>query len=212
MLVLAGCAPGVVESVGPVPASPTVTPVTVKPSPSLTPSPSPSPSSTQMPSPSPASTPTALPSAFPSYPADLPTEDPELAAIVGGWQAYQRVYEKFASDPFGFTDFTETQYVTTGFEGTGILERIEMLREENLALAGGMRFSDLEFGEYRYNSEGARSVVMSYCFDIDELEVRDLSSGELVERSGRFVEEAFMTEGRDGIWRVEGLRTLDETC
>lgn len=53
---------------------------------------------------------------------------------------------------------------------------------------------------------------MSYCFDIDELKVRDLNSGELVERSGRFVEEAFMTEGRDGIWRVEGLRTLEETC
>lgn len=191
-----GCTPEAVESPTPTP-SPVETTVTPSESPTVeSPSPSPSPS----------------PTVFQSYPVDLPTEDPETAAIIEGWQEYQRVYEKFAMDPFGYTDFTETQYVTTGHESTGILERIEALREENLALVGGLRYSDLQIGEFTNNSEGLRSTVLSYCLDINELQVRDLESGELVERSGRFAEQAFMTRGHDGTWRVEGLNTLDETC
>ena len=119
-LVLAGCSPA---------EGPTESPsVSVEPSPTveqttLAPSSSPSPTVESV-------SPTPVPTEFQSYPADLPTEDPESAAIIEGWQAYQRVYEKFASDPFGYTDFTETQYVTTGHEATTVMERIQALREE----------------------------------------------------------------------------------
>lgn len=68
-----GCTPEAVESPTPTP-SPVETTVTPSESPTVEPpSPSPSPS----------------PTVFQSYPVDLPTEDPETAAIIEGWQEYQ---------------------------------------------------------------------------------------------------------------------------
>lgn len=199
---LVGCSPGAEESPSP---SPEPVETTVSESPVVSPSPSPT---TESPSP----TPTPTPSVFQSYPADLPTEDPESAAIIEGWQEYQRVYEKFAKDPNGYSDFTETQHVTWGHESVVILERIQAMREENLELLGGRSFRDFDVGELEPNAEGQRTALLTYCLDLGQLQLRDAVSHELVERTGAFKEEAWMLEGADGIWRVEGLNTLEDPC
>ena len=195
-LALVGCTPEESPTPSPSPSAELQSPA---------PSPSPSPA-VESPSPSPS------PTAFQSYPGDLPTEDPVSAAIIHGWQEYPRVYEKFATAPNAYSDLSETQHVTWGHESTVILDRIDALRDQGLELVGGRRFSDMQLGQISSNAEGLRAVQLTYCLDISQMQVREVESGELVERSGAYKENAWLVEGPDGLWRVEGLNTLDEPC
>ncbi|GAA4894021.1 hypothetical protein GCM10025789_09030 [Tessaracoccus lubricantis] len=142
----------------------------------------------------------------------LPTEDPESAAIVAGWQEYQRVYEKFAMAPNEYSDFTETQYVTTGHESVVILDRIAGFRENGLELVGGVAFHDLAVGPPTDEPDGTSTATIEYCLDLNQLQVRDVATGDLVARSGRFEEVAYMRQGLDDVWRVEGITSSDEEC
>lgn len=154
--------------------------------------------------------PTPAPTLFESYPGELPTEDAESAAIIAGWQEYQRVYEKFAKAPNKYTDYTETQYVTTGHESIGFFDKIDALRDRGLELVGRRAFRDLSVSKTVSEPDGTSTAVLTYCLDLDALEVRDVSTGELVERGGVYEEVAYMRQGLDGVWRVEGLNTLEE--
>ena len=193
-----GCTPEAVESPTPTP-SPVETTVTPSESPTVEPpSPSPSPS----------------PTVFQSYPADLPTEDPETAAIIEGWQEYQRVVEKFSKDPDGYTDteLVETQEVTWGVELRTVINRILALRENDLEYLGGTAFRDIAVGEYGADSEGLRTVTLTYCLDVSRAQLRNTLTDDVIDREGTFIEEALMTEGPDGIWRVTELRAESATC
>ena len=191
-----GCTPEAVESPTPTP-SPVETTVTPSESPTVEPpSPSPSPS----------------PTVFQSYPVDLPTEDPETAAIIEGWQEYQRVYEKFAMDPFGYTDFTETQYVAVDPEASTILNRIQALRERNLEFLGGSVFRNVEVGAFGSDPDGLRTAVLEYCADMNQASLRNRETEEIVERSGTYLERALMVEGPDGVWRVSDFEVEEATC
>lgn len=181
-----------------------------EPSPSPTPSavePSPVQSPTPVSSPAPTPTPSPTPTAFPSYPADLPTEDPETAAIIKGWQEYWRVYEKFAADPLGSKDLTETQYVTTGEESTGIVEDIESLREERLRTEGGLAFRDVSV-----EIDATDVADVSYCVDLTGYRVFEIDSGERVPRDVQMTETATMQKGQDGVWRVAKIRNKEAQC
>lgn len=168
-------------------------------SPSATLSPSSTPPSTPAPKPSP--TPSPSPTAFPSYPVTLPTEDPVTAAVIHGWQEYQRVYEKFGSDPLGTQDLTETQYVTTGEEATGLLDSIDELRRERLRLGGGMVFRNVEV-----DVVSPSQALVHYCLDLTNFLVFDIDSGERLIRKGGLQETSTMSLGKDGVWRVEKVR------
>ena len=199
---LVGCSPGAEESPSP---SPEPVETTVSESPVVSPSPSPT---TESPSP----TPTPTPSVFQSYPADLPTEDPESAAIIEGWQEYQRVYEKFAKDPNGYSDFTETQYVTVDPESVTVLDRIQALREQNLAVVGGSAYRGFEVGAISTTVEGLQTAVLTYCLDLNQFQLRDLTSGEFVQNGGTYRETAVMVEGQDGVWRVADVLSEAAAC
>ncbi len=189
-------------------------------SPSDEPSPSPTPSAvepsavqspTPVSSPTPTPTPSPTPTAFPSYPADLPTGDPETAAIIKGWQEYWRVYEKFAADPLGSKDLTETQYVTTGRQSTIILDAIASFRESRLRSEGGRLVRDVSVGQITETAEGATAVV-EYCVDAEQLRVFNIDTGEQVPRSGTYSESASMLQGPDGTWRVELIQNEKAKC
>ncbi|SHI33875.1 hypothetical protein SAMN02745244_00137 [Tessaracoccus bendigoensis DSM 12906] len=178
--------------------------------PSPSPSPSPSaPSVTPTPTPSPSPTPTPTPTAFASFPADLPTEDPETAAVIEGWQAYWKVYEKFAADPASFKDFTETQYVTTGKQSVGILDELEQIREAGLRSDGGRQFRDIDVV---INDGSPRTAVVSYCMVLDSLRVVDAETGERVVRTGSVLEQDTLEEMPDGSWRVALVRNKAAVC
>lgn len=144
----------------------------------------------------------------------MPTDDPETAAIIHGWQEYWRVYEKFAADPSGFTDFTETQYVTTGEESDLILDRIATLRHRNLKVEGAQRFRDVSVDEIRETLDGLRTTGVSYCADNSERRLIDAATGEVVPRKGgdTYRETASMVEGLDGIWRVASMENEESSC
>ncbi|WP_040282501.1 hypothetical protein [Tessaracoccus massiliensis] len=202
---LVGCSPGDEESPSP---SPEPVETTVSESPVVSPSPSPT---TESPSP----TPTPTPSVFQSYPADLPTEDPESAAIIAAWQEYQRVMDKYLADPDGYTDFTETQNVTTGEEQNIVLDTVQLYRERRIQSRGGLSFDSLTIGEMQPTGEGGQpQVALSYCVD--------RSQGRVVTYDGevfptdhlqpRFKEVSTMEQGLDGVWRVAVVRNGDEPC
>ncbi|MDO5691850.1 MAG: hypothetical protein Q4G70_05115 [Pseudomonadota bacterium] len=167
------------------------------------------------PSPSPAVvSPSPTPSVFQSYPADLPTEDAVSAAIIDGWQEYQRVLDKFLADPHGFSDFSETQIVTTGEHMNTIIRNIEVYREHNIRSVGRLSFDDLAVGEVRPSAEGTREADLSYCVDRTQAKAETydgepFGTGELIPR---FPEVATMVEGLDGIWRVGLIRNREEPC
>lgn len=194
-----GCTPEAVESPTPTP-SPVETTVTPSESPTVEPpSPSPSPS----------------PTVFQSYPADLPTEDPETAAIIEGWQEYNRIVEKYLSDPNGYSDFTETQIVTTGEEQNGILDTIQLYREHDIRARGGLTFDQLSLGEPMPTGEaGNAQVTVSYCVDRRDSYVETYGGEEFPTDHlvPRFQETATMEEGLDGIWRVAQIRNSEEPC
>lgn len=190
VVLLVGC--GDVESPGP---SPTPSSVSPSPTPTLTPTPTP--------------TPTPSPTAFPSYPADLPTEDPVKAAIIAGWQEYWRVYEMFAADPAGFTDFTETQYVTTGEASSMILQSLGNLKDKGLRSEGGREFHDVTVEIV----EGEPSAgIVRYCARLEGLRVFDVATGERLPRSGALSEEMTLQEMPDGSWRVSTIRNETAQC
>lgn len=190
----------------------TESPEPVEPSPVVTESPSPSPT---VGAPSPSPSPSPSPTAFQSYPADLPTEDPESAAIIAGWQEYQRVLRKFSADPQGFTDFSETQYVTTGEKANGILDEIEGYREQGLRILGDFRYDNVEVGEAALADHGSREAVVSYCVDRAAMKVVDYEGRENAtdHLTPRYPESATLVEGADGTWRVALVRNDQEaTC
>lgn len=183
-----------------------------EPTPSPTPSavePSPVQSPTPVSSPTPTPTPSPTPTTFPSYPADLPTEDPETAAIIKGWQEYWRVYEKYAADPRGDLDLTETQYVTTGEESTLILERLAHLKKEGLRSEGGIIFRDVVVS---MQGGTPTTALVTYCADVSQLKVTDLDTNEPFERTGTLAEEVLMEQGKDGVWRASRVRNEANTC
>ena len=191
-LLLVACSPGGGQSPTPVKSSGEV------PSPSITAAP--------IPSPSPTPSASVVPSALASFPADLPTADAESAAIIEGWQAYWRVYEKFVADP-SLTDLTETQHVTTGEESNGILATIEQLRAEGIRSEGGRQFRDVVV-----NLVGSDSATVAYCIDLSGLRVFDTKTGELVPRSGQLREQATLRKMPDRSWRVEQIRNESAQC
>ena len=192
LVLLVGCSPAEEPS-------PSPSPTAVTPSPSPTPTPSSIPSVSPSPSPS--------PTAVESYPADLPTGDPESAAIIAGWQEYFRVLDKFAADPFGYTDFSETQYVLTVDAANMIIEQIERMRLARLRSDGGFIFRNVDLTEVSEGSDGARTATVTYCVDAAQLRVFNLDTGERLPRAGTLQETAQMEQGRDGKWRLSGLST-----
>lgn len=200
-VLLVGCTPGG--------GSPTPTSSVVVPSLSVEPtvvSPSPEPT------PEPA---TPSPSVFQSFPADLPTEDAVSAAIIAGWQEYIRVLEKFSADPLGFTDFTETQYVTTGQKSTGILDDIGMLREDRVRILGDFRYAQVQVGAPSALPSGVQSVEISYCVDRSQMRVVGYDGVEepTDHLNPIYPEQATLEQQGDGTWRVAGVRNQqDQTC
>ena len=173
--------------------------------------PSPVQSPTPLSSPTPTPTPSPTPTTFPSYPADLPTEDPETAAIIKGWQEYWRVYEKFAADPLGSKDLTETQYVTTGEEATLILDKLAALREERLRVQGGVVFRAVEV-EKGLSSSEPRTAQLSYCLDRSHMQIMKIDSDERVPAEGTLAETALLVLMPDGSWRVSQITNEIKTC
>lgn len=172
-------------------------------------SPTPSAVTTSVPvaSPTPSTSPT--PTVMPTYPSDLPTESPENAAIIAGWQEYWRVYEKFAADPNGYTDFTETQYVTTDEESVVILDSIAGLRELGVRVVGGSVFRDVSVEVLEKDI-----AEIAYCSDTTQVDVRYIDSGETFERdvADSYLETATMWKGDDDIWRVAKIRNEAAPC
>lgn len=197
---------GCVLAVGCVPAAdptPTPTPVvSVAPTPSPTPTPSPSPS------------PTPSPTAFPSFPADMPTEDPETAAIIAGWQEYLRVYEKFAADPVTPVDVAQVQWVTTGTETSAFLGSLDKGRERRIKLVGPQQFRAVTVGTVTPSADGAKQSVISYCVDSSRVQLINIDTNQQVQRttSPTFLESATMERGADGVWRVGGISNREASC
>lgn len=152
--------------------------------------------------------PTPSPTAVASFPDSLPTDDPEKAAVIAGWQEYWRVYEKYAADPTGFADYTETQYVAIGEEANLILDRLELLRSQKLRNEGGMVFRDVEV----VLDSARATAIVTYCSDLASLRVRDVISGEYVVRTGTMAETASLERGADGKWRVFQIRNDVREC
>lgn len=174
---------------------------------SVSPAPTAVTTSTPVESPTPSASPS--PTVMPTYPSDLPTESAEEAAIIAGWQEYWRVFEKFAADPNGFTDFTETQYVTTDEESVGILESISSMRERGVRMVGGSVFRDVSI---EVLEEGVAEVV--YCADTTQMDVRHVESDEPYQPdvADSYRETATMWEGKDGTWRVAKIRNEAASC
>ncbi|WGT46641.1 hypothetical protein [Tessaracoccus lacteus] len=172
-------------------------------------SPEPTAVTTSSPVASPTPTTSPSPTVIPTYPSDLPTESAEEAAIIAGWQEYWRVFEKFAADPNGFTDFTETQYVTTDEESVGILESISSMRERGVRMVGGSVFRDVSI---EVLEEGVAEVV--YCADTTQMDVRYVESDEPYQPdvADSYRETATMREGKDGTWRVAKIRNEAASC
>ena len=199
VLLLVACSPGGSQSPTPVASG------SVGPSPSITAAPIPSPS----PIPTPTPSASVAPSAPASFPADLPTGDPESAAIIEGWQAYWRVYEKFAADP-SLTDLTETQYVTAGEEANLVLDRLSLLKTEGLVNRGGLVFRNIRVER---PSDGVPpQAILTYCVDINSLVVVEQATGKQVDRSGTWQEHATLERGEDGVWRVSMIRNEEAPC
>ena len=194
VLLLAACSPGGGELPSP------VTSGSVSPSPTR---------AAPVPTPSPSRSTSDVPSAPASFPADLPTDDAESAAIIEGWQAYWRVYEKFSADP-SLTDLTETQYVTTGEEANLVLDRISLLKDAGLVNRGGLVFRNIEV--VRASDEVPAQATLTYCVDINSLVVIDEDTGKQVDRSGTWREHATLERGEDGVWRVAQIRNEEATC
>lgn len=148
---------------------------------------------------------------LPSFPADLPTADSEEAAVIHGWQEYWRVYEKFAADPVGFSDLTETQYVTTGDEATVILQMIDGLREDRLRVDGGFVFRDVSL-EMGPSTATPRTALLTYCLDRSTLRVFDIDSGEQIPNEGTLKERTTMELLPDGVWRVAKITNEMSPC
>ena len=203
LAMLVACSP----AEGP-PGAPSVSPAASVSSPAPPPSPAPSPS----PSPSPPPSPSPSPTVVESYPTDLPTGDPESAAIIAGWQEYQRVLEKFAVDPLGFSDFSETQYVTTGEAANVILDEMQMLRNERLRSEGGLVFRDVTLTIIGTGESGAREATLDYCLDVNALRVFYVDTGEQLPRSGTYTETTTMEQGADAKWRVSRIRNSEASC
>ena len=197
LVLLVGCSPAEEPS-------PSPSPTAVTPSPSPTPTPSSIPSVSPSPSPS--------PTAVESYPADLPTGDPESAAIIAGWQEYFRVLDKFAADPFGYTDFSETQYVSTGDAANLIIEQIEGMRRLRLRSEGGFVFRDLSVTPSDPGPENATRAILEYCVDFGHLQVYNLDTGERLPRSGTYQETATMEQGKDTKWRLANIYNTEASC
>ena len=199
-LALAGCTP-----TAPVSPSPTVT---HSPTPTVSPTLSPSPSTTPSPSPS--------PSVVPSFPADLPTEDPESAAIIAGWQRYLEVYDKFAADPLTPTDWTETQLVTTGEEQTGILDSLQLRREARLLDQGGTVYRAVKISQpAKAGPDGLRTAVLTYCVDVSNSVLVNADTGKVFERpvdTTTYLETTTLIEAKDDDWRVATIRNKEATC
>ena len=195
LVLLVGCSPAEEPSPSPSPTA-------------VTPSPSPTPSSIPSVSPSPSPSPTAVE----SYPADLPTGDPESAAIIAGWQEYQRVSDKFTADPFGYTDFSETQNVSTGDEANSIIRDVEVFRQRRHRTDGGMVFRDVTLIGVAPGPSGVREATLTYCIDVNALRVFHIDTGEPIERSGTYFETTTMQEGKDGKWRVSLMRNEEVPC
>lgn len=155
-----------------------------------------------------SASPTPSPSAVASYPASLPTDDPEKAAVIAGWQEYWRVYEKYAADP-SLKDLTETQYVTTGAEANEVLDMISDLRRQGLRSEGGRVFSNVTVSP---ESGTPRRAAVKYCVSVDSLILIEISTGQRVPRTGQYLEVAVLENMKDGTWRVSHVSNEDAQC
>lgn len=194
VLLLGACSPGGGELASPVTSGP------VRPPPST---------AAPIPTPSPSPSAEAVPSAPASFPAELTTADVESAAIIEGWQAYWRVYEKFSADP-SLTDLTETQYVTTGEEANLVLDRLSLLKAAGLVNRGGLVFRNIEVAQA--SDEVPAQATLTYCVDINSLLVIEQDTGRQVDRRGTWREHATLEQGEDGVWRVAQIRNEEATC
>lgn len=192
--VLVGCSPGLGESPSP---SVGVTSRAASAGPTQSVGPSPTPS----------------PTAVASFPDSLPTDDPEKAAVIAGWQEYWRVYEKYAADPT-LTDLTETQYVTTGEAANVILDSLRASREKNLKFVGPQQFRDVSVGAISEDAAGDRTAVISYCADNSQRQRLDATTGKpaAVDVPDTFTEQATLKEGADAKWRVAVIRNQEAKC
>lgn len=192
---LAGCSPANDAASSPSPSAATQATQSETASPTHSPTPSPS------------------PTVQPSFPSDMPTENAEEAAVIAGWQEYWRVYEKYAADPHGFTDFTETQLVTTGDEQVTILDTISYLREHNLLSLGGRVFQDVHVEFQKQSADKPNRASVTYCVDARNIKVVEEETGKPAERIGLVLEEtATMEQGLDGIWRAAGFTNEKAEC
>lgn len=201
LLALTACTP---ESEPTEPTSPAPTTATT--------APNPGPESS---SPIPSEEPTPTPTEVESYPPPSADETDEQAAIREGWENYREVSEKYAKDP-SLKDWTETQYVTTGFEAQNIIETISRLREANLKLVGDTVYTMVEVGEPETNAEGVTIAIVTSCLDptASERAVVDIDTGEPADTqlTQSVLETVTMELGADNIWRAADYRNEGETC
>ncbi|QNP54693.1 hypothetical protein [Tessaracoccus defluvii] len=120
--------------------------------------------------------------------------------------------EKFTSDPFGFKDFGETQYVTTGDAANEIILEIEGLRQQRLRSDGGLVFRDVTIASVGTGESGVREATLEYCLDVSDLRVFNIDTGEQLPRSGVYSETTTMEQGEDAKWRVSRVRNSEASC
>lgn len=150
-----------------------------------------------------------------SFPPPDPDQSDEQRAIREGWEAYKRVLEKYARDP-DLTDWTETQYVTTGEESFNVIESIAYLRDENLMLVGDTVYTEVIVGERETTSEGRAIATVTSCLDptASERYVVDIDTGEKAEMqlTQTLLETVTMELGADDVWRAALVRNEGRTC
>lgn len=196
MLAVVGCVGGEV--------APSVSPNAV---PSVSTSSTPTPSVIPTPTPSPTPTPTPTPTSFESYLGELPTEDAESAAIFAGWQEYQRVLWMFAADPLGYTDFSETQYVTWDDKQNGILDDLSLYRESKIKVLGDFSYTQFVLHAPTERADGLKAANLDYCVDRSLMKVVDYDGVDVTNKdlTPTFPESAVLVEGPDGTWRVSAV-------
>lgn len=186
------------------------TPSTPTPSPSVTasqPTSSPSPSLPPSVSPSPSPEPTIDP--FPDKPEK---ESAEQAEVRAGWQAYLRVSDKIARDPF--LDLSETQLVTTGQAAAEIIRSFNSLRKANLKRIGDPVFRDAVISKPSTNADGVRTAEVRYCFDATRMKTVDADTGKEGENTlnGTMKVKNLMEKMPDDSWRVALTETEIAPC
>lgn len=200
-LLLAGCTNGTTpETPSPEPTAVTTT--------SAAPSPIPT---TETPTPEPSPTPTEA-DWFP----DQPTDETDVQTDVReGWEAYERVMDKYVRDP-ELNDLTEINHVTTGQESTDAVQLVVRIRQNNLKREGHVVFRNAVISEPTTNADGVTTAEVNYCFDPKDLRTVDATTGEpgesVIQPDQTMKIKVLMEKMPDGTWRAALSQTELTPC